>query len=116
MKKAIKLTQQQLRQLIMQEAKRLVEAPPGKHFEIQDMPHTVEQDGDLVEAIRSLVEALAYFCEQLAVKEGLVGEENRHEVSDFLIPEADSAIREAVYDFVSNALDSVSDMGVKGEF
>lgn len=117
--KPVKLTQSQLRQIVKEVAsKRLSEAPlpDSDHFEIQDLPYVVEQDNDVMDATTSLVEALVYFCEQLAVKENLVPAAKSHEVSDMLMPEADSAIRDAIYDFIKNALDSVSDMKKRGEF
>lgn len=74
-------------------------------FKLADVALHVETDNDLVEAIQALVEALAYNVEALAQKEGVAVE--GPEVSDALIPEADGAVRDAVYEFIESALDGL---------
>lgn len=107
MKKAIKLNQKQLRGIINEELKRVTEAGGDYAFEINDMSLHIEQDDELFEVVGELAMALAHHVVQLALKEDLVNPEDEDELSDSLMADADSKVRDMVGGFIKSALASI---------
>lgn len=105
MKKAVRLNRNQLRRLI----ERTVNEA-GSEFKLTDVAALVEDDAELFDAMKSLIETLNVFVDTLAKKEGLVPQED-YAFMDAMMSEADNAVRKCVYDFIENAVATAHEAG-----
>lgn len=106
-KQAIRLGPAQLRAIIKEELSRVTEA--GK-FELTDVSQHVSEDNELMDAIGTLCEQMAYAADKLAKKEGLIGDDD-HAFIDAALENADSTVRDCVYEFIKNALAMAGEVG-----
>ena len=108
--KAVKLNQKQLRSIVAEELKRVHEAgDPG--FEIHDVYALVDEDAELFEQLSNLIGYVAGMASEIAMKEGLVPPEKEGAFADACMEMADNQIRDAVYDFLKEALKHASTAG-----